>query len=908
MGTASSETGTTSVALSIGARFQFCKGPCLDCDDDGVCLTYSPALVYRGATRWFRLLAGLAWAAICTQAAAQAQPAAPAAEIPATAPASPASAQQRAAAPGAPFAFTRSVPIGRPAKPAQVGVQQRPDGVWLSVDKARTALPIRSPERADVQSVTLAGGVTVAILRVSGAGQEAVALIGRDAGGRSRVAWAGALDRRGDPGERHAYLLETADRTGDGAPDLVLSETDERVRRCGEERTSFGARAIDPGSFALRRVGSSLAPAVAGTVTPPLAGAAAGTAARAPAAAATLEASAQSPGPSKPPVVPALRLQGVSSQRDAALDAHRTQALTDGDLGSVWTTAEADGRGEFATFQWLGHGRGIAALAVVPVPLGAKAGTAAAPTSLRVLDERGARYRLQLPPNTAPGQRLWAKLPEPLAGTCLTLEIESTTSASQPTALAEVEAYTDLDFGAGVETLVAELVAGGERGGKATQLLSTLGPDVVPLLAGAWPKLDPAARQRALRVLSPHVERVEGARMLAMGALDDADPAVRDAAFEVLLQGGATARQVLLPRVSGANERGDAFALALARRAPAQSMPALLDALQHPGGPDRKALRRALLIACQHGGAEALAAVRERLQRADLAVASRAALALALSRGTKGDEVHALAAEVAASTAPNAVEFADRYRLAEAARALPAGEPLDGWLAELAAKEERWMLRSLAVTALAERAASNAQNVATVALKDAYPRVRVAAASALAAHREAFADLRTHARRDQWPMVRAAALDALAGQPGAAAVLREAVTDNAHQVRAAAVRGLARSGTRDAWPLVKARLEDAEEWPEVLTEAVAYAGTLCVAAASKPLLALLRRGSQPDADANDAELAVAALDALRRLGGDAERAALSMATSPAAPPAFRGAAEHPLPKERRCVAAQGAPR
>ena len=832
-------------------------------------------------------------------------PAKPAASVPANA--------QASAKPGAPFAFSRAIAVGKPARPAQVALRQDAEGLWLSVDAAKSKLALRSPERADVQSATLAGGAVVAILRVSGGGQEAGAVIGRDAAGRSRVVWSGALDRRGDPGERHGASIEIGDRTGDGTPEVVLSELDDRVRRCGEERTSFGARMLDPATLALRRLGVGAPPAAAAVApatpaptapgaVPPVAVAGA-----APPAVPTIAAALQSPGPSKPPVVAALRLQSVSSQRGNAVDSYRTRALTDGDLATSWTTAEPDGRGELATFQWLGSGRAIAALAFVPVAAGTRAGAAATPTLLRVLDERGLRLRVQLPTSPSAGQRVWVKLPEPLSGTCLTIELEATSSASAPATLAEVEAYTDLDFGGGAETLVAELVAGGERGGRAAQLLTTLGPGVVPLLASAWPKLDPAARQRALRVLAPHVEPVEAARGLALGALDDADEGVRDAAFEVLLQAGPVARQVLLPRVSSADARGDALALALARRAPAESVTALLEALQHEQGPARKALRRALLIACQLGGADALTAVRAFAQRADLAVAPKAALALALSRGTKGDEVNTLAAEIAANTAPRAEEFADRYRVAEAARALPAGEPLDAWLAELARKEERWMLRALAITALAERAAPSASVAAQAALKDEYPRVRAAAAAALATYHQAFAELSTHAQRDQWPMVRAAALDALGGQEGAASVLLGGVSDSAHQVRAAAIRGLSRSGARDAWPKVKARLEDAEEWPEVLTEAVAFTGALCIAEGHKSLLALVRRGSKPDADAKDAELGVAALDVMRRLGGEAERSALAIAGSPAAPPAYRGAASHPLPAEQRCAAKRAAP-
>ena len=77
-----------------------------------------------------------------------------------------------------------------------------------------------------------------------------------------------------------------------------------------------------------------------------------------------------------------------------------------------------------------------------------------------------------------------------------------------------------------------------------------------------------------------------------------------------------------------------------------------------------------------------------------------------------------------------------------------------------------------------------------------------------------------------------------------------------------------------------------------------------IVAVQTVLRTLLRRGIKPDADAKDAEVGVAALEVLRRLGGEAERSALAMALSPASPAAFRAAAEQPLPPERRCSAAR----
>ena len=68
--------------------------------------------------------------------------------------------------------------------------------------------------------------------------------------------------------------------------------------------------------------------------------------------------------------------------------------------------------------------------------------------------------------------------------------------AAVHTAVAELEAYTELDFGRGIEGLVSILVEGGEGGDEATRLLSGLGEEALALVAGAWPRLDEQGRRR----------------------------------------------------------------------------------------------------------------------------------------------------------------------------------------------------------------------------------------------------------------------------------------------------------------------------------------------------------------------------------------------------------------------------
>ena len=90
-----------------------------------------------------------------------------------------------------------------------------------------------------------------------------------------------------------------------------------------------------------------------------------------------------------------------------------------------------------------------------------------------------------------------------------------------------------------------------------------------------------------------------------------------------------------------------------------------------------------------------------------------------------------------------------------------------------------------------------------------------------------------------------------------------------------------------AWPLVKRRLEDKEEWPEVLSEGVRFARELCVHQAGDTLIALMKRGLKPDAWEPDADLGLQALSALLQLGGEPAKSATRLANEPGVRPPSR---------------------
>ena len=795
-----------------------------------------------------------------------------------------------------PFSFRRAIPLGRPAKTAALVVRERDSAVVVEVDKATAELPIEAPEQVEVQPLTLPGGAALAVVRVSGrAGRQAAALLSRGTNGRAEILWVGALDLRGDPGERTADGIETDAETLDerGATvraSVVVGKRSERARICGEAPALLSPRTVDEPSLKLKSVSLARLRQTSAPWTP-------------------LATSPESPGPGRPPLFRALRVSAVSSQLSAQAQPGWNDALlalVDGDIGTSWSTDNPGGsQGEFATFQWNGDGLPMRALALVPLPRGLPPERAySVARVLWLVGDDGTRIELRLPDAPEAGRRYWIQFPKPIAAHCLSVVIARSeplvANRPGPLVLAEVEAYTDVDFEGGLERLVSAL--GAANSGDAEHVLTEVGVAAVPKLRAAWPALNASGRRRAARILARSAETDAGAREALASGLDDSDKAVQAEAFAALLSAGPQARQALMARASQHSDRGDAVATALARQAPREALPALLAALALPNASERPLLREAVAVACQSAGIEALEVVRAWAQAQVDNLPARAALALALARAKTAEAFQPLAAELVAADSARAERFEDRWRLVQAARALPSDAGVDAWLADLAKAEERWMLRAASLDALADRNAAQRSTAAKAALNDEYSRVRASAAAALASDPSAREVLAVHAARDRWALVRIAALEALANQTGNEAALVAGVGDCSRQVRAAALRLLTKVRAHDAWPAVEQRLKDQNEWPQVLAEAIRFADELCERRAAPQLLEVLQRGIKPDAWAPDADNAQLAMDALLHFGGESAKAALDNANSPLAPAAFKSAAQRGAGKPGTCSA------
>lgn len=791
----------------------------------------------------------------------------------------------------APLPVDATTRVGRPARSVSLRIETVEGAVRLTARASGApevvTLPVAAANDASIEVVRLANDARIAVVRVRGAGGASAAALVTARGGSADVLWTGRLDAHGDRGERRSDVLEVADRTGDGAPDVIVGVAAEGTRICGQESTVLFPHAVDPATQRLRPVVLRRLPETA------------------PAGEVEVRATSEGPGPEGAPVLDALRWSTASSASGAPSDPQLVpspRGLGDRDAATAWIEGHGgDGRWEFATARWTGGAWPIRAFAITPVPSDAAlAARVTPPRSLFLVGESGARLHVTLPDRAElePGRPVWVVPAQPLSWQCVSVVLdEAAGGATAQTGIAEVAAYTDLDFGQGIDQLVAALADDGDRATEAARLLGSLGAAAVARTAQAWDDLTPLGRRRAVRVFADHARTDPAARAALMRGAGDPDAEVRVRAVEALVGAGDAARPALQELLRVPGDAGDLAALALAQRHPGEALPSILAGLEAEGGSERPVLRRALRVAVQRAEENVAAEALGAWSNTERSVAASAACAVALA---PLPPVRQVAAKLVRGSFRRAERFEDEWRLVAAARELPSDPDVDPWLAQLAREADEWMLRAAAVEALVARQAGDAGEVARAALEDPYPRVRAAAVGALEGEADATYAIATRARRDPWPLVRARAVKALAPHPRARPVVRSALGDRAEQVRAAAIGALARARDRGAWPSIASRLTDDDEWPSVISAGVAFARELCVAEAREPLIAVLRRGIRPNAWAPDVDVAVEALGALVDLGGEAAREALTIAGRPSSPPQLRAAAQRARTAAPRC--------
>ncbi|HHH31659.1 MAG TPA: HEAT repeat domain-containing protein, partial [Polyangiaceae bacterium] len=438
-----------------------------------------------------------------------------------------------------PLPLSSQQTLGHPARTVTISARAEGSQVVLSATLGRhtdeATISAAGVQDIVIERAEVAPGHHIAVVR--GTGETSFAALVAIRRGAPHILWSSRTDLHGDPGERSAGVLLIDDRTGDGRPDVIVGVRREGAGICGQTETILFPRAYDPRGGQLRPVvlrrlsdGEEL----------------------------EVTATRESPGPTGPPLVRALLPGGASSSSGLAEeDPSATappRALFDSDPATFW----AEGRGgpgaqEFVTARWNTRFP-IRAFAVVLSPSNDLAARLGRPRTFWLIGESGARLRVRVPDDALaqPGARYWVVPPEPLPWRCVTLVLDEayapdgTAAAAVHTGIAELEAYTDLDWGGGVEALVQVLVEGGSDGDEAARLLGPLGAPAVSALDAAWERLGEQGRRRAVRVFSRASESgaEEGIGALERAAADPAEP-VRVAAVRALGSLGPAAAEVL---------------------------------------------------------------------------------------------------------------------------------------------------------------------------------------------------------------------------------------------------------------------------------------------------------------------------------------------------------------------------
>ena len=732
--------------------------------------------------------------------------------------------------------------------------------------EARIELPLRAPT-LEARSVRLAGR-TVGVVELREDARHFVVVIDAP-GGRAVVRWTGRLDLHGDPGERRRDVLQIADRTGDGVDDLVVGTIEEARTVCGVE-TVLDPRAIDPRTGELRPVALRSIPEVANEA----------------------EVLAESTRPSQLsddlPLVRALIPRATTSTAGiASAMAPPPVALLDGDVSTAWLEGHpGNGRWEAATFGWIAAGLSARHVALVP-----PAEPARAPAAIWLVHDAG-RVRVRAP--EVPGI-WWVTLPETITTRCLSVVLDAPAGdpSSAHTGFAELRVFTEVETGGGLDALFAKLAGGGTEADEAARVLTLVGEAAMPEVVRRWPDM-PTTERRALVPLLARVLSRDDARALLQAAARADDELLREAALDACERGGAPGHRALAELVTDATV-GDEAAVRVARVAPNVALGPVLAAISLEGGASRPALRDALRAAARAPESE------DQIVAWVLgapATSARAAVTLALA---PAEETRALATRVLGSF-ESAEAFEDRWRVASAARFLPR-TTTSHWVSSLVRAEE-WMLRREGARAAATWPHDEeSRALVRTLLEDSYPRVRAAAATALANLEPTPRDIEaiaTIARRDKWPLVRAAGIEALVAFERALPILRVGVDDPSRRVRAAAIDGLRVRADDGSWSRIEARMTDDGEWPEVMSAGIRFARERCLETSVPTLTAVIERGRRPDAWAPDVDLAMAAIDALVAIGGAEAEATLTRAASESSPPPLRAAANSRERITQRC--------
>jgi len=601
--------------------------------------------------------------------------------------------------------------------------------------------------------------------------------------------------------------------------------------------------------------------------------------------------------PAEKPLAPLL------APRLASSGAHPA-AIADLDPSTVWSEdAAGTGRGQFVVFSAPSEVP-LVRLAITIAPQ-SPAATGAAPKTF-YLASNDKIFSVTVPEDAwqHPGRAYDVSFPEPLQTSCLALVLDDAyvRAGQKPdVSIAELTAYSALDKpDASLDTVAADLGAGGRRAEIAAAILKRAGDAALAPVARAWPKLDTFGKESALDAAEGASCGKDATRIFLSGLCDSDAHVARKA---------ETALGHRCLRTSGIVDAAASFPKPMCPRMPEYvallgrqgSLPTLAGWLAATDGDLRATVRHNLAAAANADGvpAQLLASMIRDPKYANVRLALLRAMGPRLGE-IKEDATGALDALLA-----RGADMATRYLALEplAALAKSGDSQSAARIGAMLARDPDWPVRRRAAELARDLPAVQSELVSAIA--DPSPRVRQTALDTIADLRvsPAAVGVEKLLASDPWTFVRVASAKALGAMPAARDLdrsLSDALEDKAPQVRGAILDALAAHHAREYASAVRKRLDDAQELPSVRTSAAHALGAMCDPGQLERLTELARASADPVASAEDIAVGVAAIAAL----GDMHPADLASRLAPLREKTVRmmvrGAAEHALVAPAKC--------
>jgi hypothetical protein len=694
---------------------------------------------------------------------------------------------------------------------------------------------------ASIEVVPVGDGRSVARVRVPDAQRKDLAFEAVLSAQGDEPIFAGLTGyTRGEEGDRSGQVVLVYDRDAQ-SKFVIVAESREDTRICGQATTPLGARGLDAHTMQLRgatlhRIDKKARDAAQRVIAQPR------TSTAAPLARVLVATGGSAPGPT---------------------------ALTDGKLDTVWSEQRpGDGHGEFVTMR-APSDLPIHALVVTIAPGKPKPDGAAPRTFFVALDDRLLQVTMPEDAWQKPEQAYDIPLPTPARTTCVAIVLDEayTRGAAAPeVSIAELSAITKFDVDGAKLADVARAL-GSPRGEEAAALLRRAGNDGLTAVTAEYASLDARGRALAVDVASSVGSCTGPGAELLTRALADREVEVRKRALGRIERCGKAAGDALVLAVRSDDEAVRAAAAPLLATVAASLAVEPLAEQMGKGAPEtRRAVRGAFARAAAGATRDRLLAL---LTKRDTPVAAR--LDLLRAAGAKLPELRPEADAAIADLLRASPDMPTRYLLAQPlahlARAPDATTGELSRLAELARRDPEWAVRARAV----ELAAGIAPLASTIiaAAADPEPRVREAAMRAMATSGLAAGSTAASQAlaKDEWTFVRMAAADALGAFPDDVAgstALAASLGDASPKVRWTSLAALGKRHSVTQAPLVRERLDDTREDPEVRAFAARTLGAMCMQNATDRLTKLAYLARAPVDEADD-RIGIAAIEALGAL-------------------------------------------